>query len=385
MVLEFYTFDLLTGRRIQKLPALSGSWDVKLNDAGSVDCTVSLRDPAVKRLDLLESAVPTKTALAAVDGDTVLQAGPILEHSLNGDTQELTLTAAGLLAYLDMRRLLPPLAGRLPTDPTTDTRFSPISVDPDNLWPTDTRSSLQGIMVTVLAQMLSHTGGNIPLVLPAAIPGDSERWYRGSDVAPVGRRVRELAGVIGGPDFRFTPRWRTDKTGFEWVAEIGTPTQPMLFGAIKPVFNMGVDKSSITNVSIDVSGSNLVSQGYAIGGRSSDEALITVSSSAQLLAAGFPLTEDVDSSHNTVQEQSTLQAYSDELVAAGRKPLQSWSFSHDFTVRPYLGSFSVGDFAEVRVTSNSYLRTDNYTMRILAMGGSFSDTKIKLTFQPEVL
>lgn len=382
-MVTFIIGDMLTGRRIQFLPALAGSWSEAVNDAGDVSCTVSLRNLAVKRLGLYSSAAVGKAFLAAIDGETILQAGPIWDHDWDRDAGKLTLRAAGMLSYFDHRVVLPVLAGRLPSDKTTDTRFMPAApADPDYPWPTDTRSSLQGIVVQLLTQALSWPSGNVPLTLPSVIAGTSQRAYAGADLAPVGQRIREITQVADGPEVRLTPQWLPDKTGLSWVAEIGTPTQPLLYSQQRSIFYVGNQKSSITKLRVNINGKNLVSQAYAAGGRSADKSLVSVSSNPALTAAGYPLLEAVDSSRATVQELATLQTYSDEMVRRGLWPMSSWTFTHNSQVRPFQSSFRAGDFAEVRVLDDLYLPKGPYQMRMLRRSGDATGKSIDLTLSP---
>jgi len=381
----FFIGDLLTGRRIQFLQPLAGSWSEAVNDAGDVSVTVSLRNRAMRNLRLANSAAVGKAFLAVAEGETILQAGPIWDHDWDRDTGKLTLRGAGLLSYFDHRTLLPVLAGRLPSDATTDTRFMPAApADPDYPWPTDTRSSLQGIMVSLFAQALSWPSGNVPLTLPSIIAGTSQRPYRGADLAPVGQRVREITQVSDGPEVRLTPQWLTDKSGISWLAEIGTPTQPLLFSNRRQVFYIGNDKSSVTKLRANVNGKSMGSQAYAAGGRSSDKTLTTVSTNAALTNAGYPLLELVDSSRSTIQDLATLQTVSDELVARGATPVSTWNFTHDLQSEPYLTSFRAGDFAEVRVIDDAYLEKKAYVMRILSRSTDVRGKKVDLIMGPAV-
>lgn len=369
-MVDYIIGDLLTGRRIQTLKALSGPWSEEVNEAGELSCTVSLRNPVMRRLGLQESAIPGKAFLAAVEGDTILQAGPIWYHDWDEDSSKLTLGAAGMWSYFDHRTLLPVLASRLPSDVTTDTDYR--------------AKSLQGVARGLVAQAQSWTSGNVPVILPAEVAGTSDRTYRGADVAPVGDRLRELTAVLRGPEIRFSPRWTTDRLGIEWVMEIGTPTQPLIFSPQRPVFYVGVEKSSVTRLKLNVNGSKIGSQAFALGGRADDLALVTVSTDSTLTAAGFPLLELVDSSHATVEQASTLQGYSDELVSRGRLPIQTMSFTHRVSTQPYLSSFRAGDFAVVRVVGSRYLPPAEHIFRILSRSGDVKSTTVDLTFAPEV-
>lgn len=387
MVVRFLVGNLLTGRRIQWLSAEEGSWSEVLNDSGSLSCTVPLSDPVNAVLGLRESAAVGKAFLAAVDGDLVLQAGPVWAHEWADDTQRLTLIASGMWSYFDHRVLLPVLGGVSPTDPDTDTRFSPVVSDPDAVgypWPVDTTQSLQTIAKRLVEQAQAWTGGDVPVILPSEVSGSSARWYKGSALSYVGPRLRELTAVDGGPDIMFTPRWTEDKDGIEWVMRIGTPTQPMLYSPQRQTFHLGVADSSLSGLTVKVDGRRMAAAGFTSGGRSDGQGLISVSTDSTLLDAGYPLLDAVDTSHSTVSEEGTLQEYSDELVIQGRRPVTVWSFSHDLSKVPALESFNAGDFAVVSVRANAYLEDGKAVMRLIERAGDIGGRQVALTFAPEV-
>lgn len=359
--------DLLTGRRIQTVPVLAAKWSDTLNDTGSLSATVKLNDPDVQKLGLKGSATPGKAFLAFLDGETVLQAGPIWWHDYNADSQSLTIRASGMWSYFDHRTLLPVLSGFLPTSELADTNLT---------------SSLQGIARALVVQAQSWTGGSVPVNVPAEIAGDAVRNYRGADLGFVGQRLRELTQVEGGPDIRFTPRLSEDRLGVEWDLMIGTPGEPLLSSAFETVFNVGLKGSSVSNLTVKVDGSSIAGQVFATGGRASDEALVAVATGSTLADAGFPLLERVDSSRSTITDVSTLQGFADELVLAGTRPVEVWSFTHDLGQQPALTGFSTGDFAKVRVHDDLYADRGEYRMRILSRSGDIQGRKVKLTFQP---
>lgn len=387
-MVRFLVGDLLTGRRIQWLQPVTGSWSEVLNDSGDIQCSVLLSDPVNAALGLAESAAVGKAFLAAVEGDLVLQAGPIWVHDWNNDSQTLTLIAAGMWSYFDHRAVLPVLAGRLPTDVTTDTRFSAIVSDPDAVgypWVSDTRESLQTIAVRLVEQAQTWTNGDVPVILPDEVAGENERWYKGSAVAMVGQRLHELTGVLGGPDIMFTPRWTTDRLGIEWVMRVGTPSEPMLYSAQRQKFQLGIAGSSLSNLTVKVDGSGLASTGFATGGKSDGQAIVTVSEDSTLTDAGYPALDAVDTSHSTASEEATVQGYSDELVLLGKTPSVVWSFTHDLAQRPYLEAFNAGDFATVSVRGNSYLDDGESVMRLLSRSGDIEGRNVALQFAPEVV
>lgn len=364
--------DLLTGARIRTLPVVSGSWSDVLNDSGSISCTVTLRDPDVRRLNLVEDAKPGRSFLAAVSGDTVLQAGPIWRHEYDNQSDRLTLNAAGMYSYFDRRALLPALApGQLPSDPATDSVY--------------TNMSLQAIAVAIVEQAKSWPAGNVPVITPTPVAGTQERTYRGSDLAPVGQRLRELSDVLGGPDIRFVPRWTADRLAVEWVMQVGTPSQPLLFSPIEPVFNVGLSGSSVSQLTVDVDGSRIGSRAYASGGRAAEETLVAKSFDPRLISEGFPLLDLVDSSHATVTRLATLQGYSDELAFGSRLPVQEWQFTHQTDSRPFLTGFNVGDFARMRVKGSAYLGDVEVKARIVSRSGDAVGETVDVRLQPEVV
>lgn len=389
-MVRFLIGDLLTGRRIQWLSPSAGSWSEVLNDAGEISCTVPLSDPVNRELGLRESAAGGKAFLAAVEGDLVLQAGPVWVHDWDSDSQLLTLTAAGIWSYFDHRVLLPVLSGLNPTDPATDTRFSAIVSDPEAVgypWLVDTRESLQAIAKRLVEQAQTWTNGDVPVVLPDEVAGENERWYKGSALGMVGQRLRELTAVDGGPDIMFTPRWTADRLGIEWVMRVGTPEQPLLFSQQRMKFQVGIAESSVSNLRVKVDSTRLASNGFAAGGRTDGQGLITVSENTGLTDAGYPTLDAVDTSHSTVSESSTLQGYSDELVARGRRPVTTWSFDHDVSQRPFLSAFNAGDFATVSVRGDAYLEDtgdEPAVMRLLSRSGDIEGKRVSLQFAPEV-
>lgn len=366
-MLRFLVGDFLTGRRIQWVPALDGDWSEVLNGAGSVSCTVSLRNRYVKRLDLPNSATEGKSFLAAVDGDAVLQAGPIWAHDEDDDRRRLTLLASGAWSYFDHRTILP--------YPTTD----PADAEAD----TNLVSSLQGIARAWVEQAQSWPNGDVPVILPDAIPGTNERNETGANLASLGKRLAQITQVEGGPEIQFAPRFQENREGVEWVMRIGTPDEPRLFSPQDVIFRTNVPESSVSGLRVRTSGTNIATRAYAAGGRSDDKVLIRYAENADLIGQGFPALDVVDASFQTVIEGDTMQAHANDRRAYGSRRIVTMSFDHNILKRPFLYSFSVGDFARVHFTDHPYFGTGSQRMRIIARRGSAKSKKVRLDLQPE--
>lgn len=383
--MRFFIGDLRTGSKIQWLNASSGSWSEELNNSGQLECTIPLYDPVNYGLDLFNSAPVAKTFLAAVDGDLIYQAGPIWNHRFDG--LNLTLQAAGMWSYFDHRVILPVLAGRLPTDATTDTRFSAVVSDPEDPgypWAVDTRQSLRTIAKRLVEQAQTWTGGNVPVVLPSEEAGTSEWWFKGSDLAPLGEKLRQITGVSGGPDIMFTPRWLASRQGIEWVLRVGTTVDPLLHSGLQQTFQVGVARSSIVDLSVAIDGGRMGSTAFGTAGATTEQPLAAVSTNTSLLDAGYPELQLVASGQSTVSEASTLQGYTDALVWQGMGPTATWTISHNADSRPYSEAYNAGDFAKVRVRNNLYLPDGAHVMRLLRRSGRLGSEVVSLEFAPEV-
>jgi hypothetical protein len=366
-VLRFLIGTFLTGRRIQWVPALDGEWSEVLNGAGSVSCTVSLRNRYVKTLDLPNSATEGKSFLAAVDGDTVLQAGPIWAHEFDDDRRRLTLLGSGAWSYFDHRTILP--------YPTTD----PADAAAD----TNLTSSLQGIARAWVEQSQGWPNGDVPVILPDEIPGDADRNEAGANLARVGERLSQITEVEGGPEIQFKPRFQENREGVEWVMRIGTPDEPRLFSPQDVIFRTNVPESSVSGLRVRTSGTNIASRVYASGGRTSDTVLIRYAENPGLLAQGFPALDAVDASFQTVTEADTMQAHANDLRDYSSGRVVSVSFDHSILKRPYVYSFTVGDFARVHFTDHPYFGTGVQRMRIVGRRSDAQSKKVRLDLQPE--
>lgn len=367
-MLRFLIGSFLTGRRIQWVPALDGDWSEVLNGAGSVSCTVSLRNRYVKTLDLPNSATEGKSFLAAVDGDTVLQAGPVWAHEFDDDRRRLTLLAAGAWSYFDHRTILP--------YPTTD----PADAAAD----TNLTSSLQGIARAWVAQAKAWPNGDVPVILPDEIPGSNERNEAGANLARVGERLSQITQVEGGPEIQFKPRFQENREGVEWVMRIGTPDEPRLFSPQDVIFRTNVPEPSVSGLRVRTSGTNIASRAYASGGRSADKVLIRYAENPDLLGQGFPALDAVDASFTTVVEGDTMQEHANDLRDYGARRIVSMSFDHSILKRPFLYSFTEGDFARVHFTDHPYFGTGVQRMRIVGRRGSAKSKKVRIDLQPEV-
>ena len=346
---RYFLADLKTGRQILDLPVLSGPWSDQLNGTESIDVTLDMQDPDVIALGLRNTASPGKTILAVAEGDFILAAGPIWVRIYDRDSKTVKLSAKGMWSYFD-HRLIIPLAALT----TGVTQFIvPDPADPTKTIPNpalNTEHTMQSygtIAKRWVQQAQAWTGGNVPVVFQADEAGTFERNTIGAEFKNLGDALSQLTQLEKGPDIKFQPRFTADKLGIEWLLRTGTTAQPQLASTTIHRWDVTVPESSVSNLTINEDSSAMASLAWLNGGRSGDTVLVARSYDKTLVDFGYPLFETVDSSHSTVELQSTLDDYAAENTTAGRGPYEVWSFDAEANQQPYLGSYGVGDYCDL--------------------------------------
>jgi len=398
-MLRWFLADLRTGRQILDLPVAGGSWERYLNAPERLQATLDMADPDTIALRPLISAAVGRSVLACAEGDVILGAGPIWSHqygiSESGDLT-LELGARGVWSYYDHRFVLPLAAASTAVteftipDPANDGGTKPNPALGTYL----TNWELGTIAKKWVQQAHLWTGGSLPIVFEADRVGVHERNIEGAEFKRVGTVLGQLTEVEGGPDVRFMPRLTVDRLGIEWVLQTGTQAEPMLFGVEEPSWNLSAPESGASSLRISADGSGLAGLAWATGGRIADEVLVARAADSTLVTDGAPLLETLDSSHQTVSEQSTLDAYAAEDVLVGRTPDTRWSFTVEADMQPFLGSYWEGDFCQVDVAAydpttgsgDSYLyEGGTFDHRIVSMSGSADSRVVSLDTVPRVV
>ena len=389
---------LRTGRRILDLPVLTGPWDNRILTAGSINVTVDYNDPDVRALQLGNTATPAQAFLGVVEGDTIMEAGPIWTRSYDRDSGVLTLGAKGMGSYFNYRLILPLLAGTIGVDQFTvpdPSDPSKTMANPD-LTTAFSSMSLGTMAKRLVQQAISWTGGNVPIVFQDDEVGTHEKNYLGLDFKAVMEAIEDLANLENGPEFAFQPRFTADKLGLEWLFRTGTSDQPLVTSSSVPLWSVTAPQSPVSGFYTSEDGSRLRSLGWQVGGRQDDKVL-----DSTLVDAGFPLMESVDSSHSSVSEQGTLNAYASAMVRAGLSPYEIWGFDakarpldeKGLSAGPQIEQYRVGDFADLAFDAwdpetghgDPYL-TDKatYRHRIVGLSGDERGDKVSVALAPKV-
>lgn len=375
--------DLLTGRRIVDIPWSDVKWSRLRNAPGSVSCTVPMRDPDVRALNLRNAATAGKTFLAVVEerdgGDWVAEAGQLLQPAYNRDAGSLELKANGIWSYLTgFRTVLPATARTIPVEQF----LVPDPADPSKTIPNPALgTALSGwergtIIKKLLEQALTWPGGGIPVVLPADRAGTRQKNYDGTDFKSLGAAITDLMQTDGGPDVQFSPRYQADRRGIEWLLRTGTEAEPNLRSQTIHRWDLTVTDGSIRGITVDYDASVLGDVAWSTGGGNDDAAMVERAADGYLTSLGYPLMEIVDTSRTTVSLRSTLAQYARENLARGRGVNELWKFKVRKDQRPFLGEYDVGDRCAVIIRDDPFLPDSpptGWVREIAALDGDGGD------------
>lgn len=373
--------EVRTGRSIATIPVSAATWAVAHRGTGDISVDIPLGAQEFKRLErvitsgqypssllfpgpstfptaetdawhvgqglrpeFLTAIEPARCFMAVLEGDNVLESGPIWAHDFDYGSGILKVKASGWRSIFDHRIVMAVIAG---TDwAQWQATYSGISL---------------GTQAKRLIQLLmTHAGGNLPIILPddetAVDDADHTRTLKGFELATVASRLDQLQGVINGPDIAFEGRLSADRMGIEVLMRVGTEAQPLLFQVdADHVWDFRVPRGGVSGLSVHRDAGGLASRSWATGSGMDEALLMARADDTTLTDGGFPLLE-VTESRSTVEIQSTLDGWASGNLASAAAPWMTWSATVRADMSPLLGSYRVGDFVKVWVPkSHPYL------------------------------
>lgn len=370
---RWFVGDLRTGKIDRTIDLVDTRWSSTITDDGTLEGSFPLRSgewPSARA-----DAAPAKQYLAVAyiddSGDeTMLAAGPIWTSRYDDTTGVLQVGAAALSSYYDHRKVMPVLAdGENPAEAS-------VTYDAAQL----------GLIAKRLVELAhSHTGGELPVVLPsdADLGGAGTthtRTYPGYELGWIGERLQQLTEVDGGPEIQFAPRRRTDDARYiEWVMRIGVQPTMLLTQAGAPwLFDRTVPQSPIQAISVDTDGSGQTFRSWAAGQGEAEGRPIIYEDATELVDLGWPLLESEIASTDNVSDEDTLRGHAREDLAHGAAPIETWTVTVDRDARPNVGRYAAGDWCSLRIRDHDYLPDGDHDMRILSKSG---DTSASVTLQ----
>lgn len=369
--------NFVDGGPILDLPVNPGaSWASQLNRPDALSCEIDARDDETRALDLRSATEPKKTVLLArTEADTILAWGLIDEREWNEDEYTLTLTASGVASsYFGKTIIAPPNAltdelivldvdGFPIVNPALDTNLAGLS--------------LGTIAKRLIEQRLAWPGAPTAFVLPPDELGDNERNYLFASLKSVGSALTDLMGIINGPDIAFDARRAADRLSLEYVLRHGSTAQPRIGN---DAGSWSLDElTPLTDFKVTDSGEDLGSAAWLTAGKSSGAALISRALNPDLVTlSGYPPFDTVDTSHNDVSVQATLDGYAAELIRWGGSLVRDLGFKVRADASPGLGQYRPGDTMTIDVPDDHPYLTSSIPIRITSISGDEAGLEVDI-------
>lgn len=348
--------------------AAEPEWSSLINDAGGWKISVPI-DGGPRTVKVREWCVPDRFSVAVLRGDLVCQAGPITPYA-PGDTDTLfTVSGKGIWDILNRRVLHN--AALLPTQRLTDPAA--------DLTLTGTLPYIAHEIVNHQINMSFIAGSNLPIDLPAiSAGGTGTRTYHGYDLAFGGVRLRELTQVDGGPDVLFQP-YLTVSGGARYIRHrllIGNPylTQP----GVPLRFDY---RSTLTSLTIAGGTSPGAVRAFVKGTGNEAGQLYGSAVATNLISAGWPLTDVVDTNHTDALVQSTLDGWAAADVSLSAGQVEQWQATVLADADPRLDTYVPGHFVNYSVNSHHWLADGVYAWRLLGVSRAGSTLRDRVDHQ----
>lgn len=370
--------DFVTGGPILDLPVMEGaSWAAQLNRPDAVSCKIDLNDDDAKRLDLRSATEPNKSILIArTDDDQVLAWGLIGDdgRDWDEDAQTLELTAVGISSsYFGQTIIAPadaltaslivPDAGGYPVvNPALDTTFSGFSHGT--------------IGKKLVAQRLAWPGAPTVFDLPSDEIGTRSQTWTFASMKTIGAALDDLTKQEAGPDFAFDAQRASNGLGLRYVMRHGSEAEPRI-GTDVGVWALG-EGSPITGLKIKDAIAAGASAGWMTAGKQAGAALVSRVLNPDLIAAGYPPLDVVDTSHSDVGVQATLDSYNVANVDDAAQTIRDLSFSVRADATPALGAYRPGDRVTIDVPDGHPWLTTKIPVRIMSISGDEAGLSVKI-------
>jgi hypothetical protein len=356
--------DFVTGRPILDLPVMPGaSWAVQLNRPDALSCSVDLRDEDNRKLDIRSATEPDKTVLyARTDADVVLAWGLIQPtREWDEDAQTLSLDAVGVTSSWLGRSIIGPASAKTAALVVDDEPNPALDTSYDGF-------SLGTLGKKLVAQRLAWPGSPTQFVLPADEIGTHEGEWLFSAFENVGKALDDLADLQGGPDFAFDAQRASNGRDLLYVMRHGSEATPRI-GAKAGTWALG-GASPISGFRVGDDGVGVASAAWLSAGKQSGTVILSRAINDALLADGYPPTDDVDTSHNTVRKQTTLDRYAAEAIDWMSRTRNVLKFSVRADANPGLGAFRPGDTVTLDIPDDhAYLPPVPIEIRITSIKG----------------
>jgi len=348
-----YTYevgDLRTGVVLGDLPLTGVKYTKRLNDSGTLTGSFQIESRNAGRRqveDAYDWTTPARRTITAYRDDQPMWGGIIWTSSYDSSNGAVSIGCGDYWSYFDHRMVLPVLAL---VAGSGSNLVAPSSTYVANLTTVYTGVDQSDIARALVTQAQAHTGGNLGILMDTTDSGTlRDRTYEGHQLDTVGDVLRQLAGVIGGPDVMF------DVVGLDAQSR---PVRRMLLGhptlgavASTHVFEY---EANLVSYQWPRDGTGMVTRQFATGDGTALDMPIAVSEDTTAYTAeggGWPLLE-TEQQHSGVTTITTLQEHADGEQDVRRRPVALPKLTVRGDMSPRVGEWAVGDDAIVVITDD---------------------------------
>lgn len=353
-------FETRTGKPVVDLERTSWGYETGILSPDRVDLSVPAYTSRAKSMDLAELLTPYKYSVALIDESVegariVRAAGPITGRPPEDDKDGLTsfkVTARGpetLFNGWHIRRFpgWPLLDGAgIPTG-TYDLGFQDMA--------------LGTIIKKLVQERAKWVGNELPIVYEPDRAGTRQREsYEAVD----GKKLLEALDQIGeradGVEWALVPEV-DEYDHITYGLRTGADSEQIIPGADHFTWNIGGPKPDIQGLEPNDLIGEIATDAIFHAGKGDDRVLLVHASDPSLVADGWPRLEVWDSSHSSVTQESTLQAWADGRVSpVAQRPSFEVRASSAYGVRP-------GDFVEIASQGHWYWPDGEQLRRVLSV------------------
>jgi hypothetical protein len=378
--------DLRTGVVLDELPLHGVSFSTVLNDAGEFRGQLAIGDRRIGIREPQRLTEPGRTALYVARDGVLVWGGVIWTSKYTSTERLLEIGAGGFLSYFDRRRVLPATY-----DPTSDDvatlEISYADQDQAEIARDLVRTAQAhpggdiGVRVDGPGEAGSGGSGGLAESGQAAVAPAYPRSliFHGYELKSVGEALRELAALEDGPDFLFDVAFGQD----------GSPVRRLRVG--EP--HLGQDGAphfweygaNLMSYAWPQDGASMAGRVFALGAGSESGQLIEAAADFSRLDAGWPLTEtEVSQVH--VEDRALLGSIAWATLGAVSGPVVLPELVVRADREPVLGSYQVGDHAQVVVKDDFFPGGTEFRVRILGIevspGDDAGEELVTLTVSP---
>lgn len=367
MAQPIYTYevaDLRTGNILGDLPLTGVTFTQRLNDSGTLRGSFVLESRnATKRAveDPYDWTTPARRTLTVYRDERPVWSGIIWTSVYNSTTRTMQIGAGDYWTYFDHRKILPVLTLVAGTGDSSGQQVAPDLTYVSRLTTLYTGVDQNAIARALVTQAQAHTGGDIGIQLDASLSAElRDREYSGFDLTSVGTALRNLAGVLGGPDIVFDVAPTLDAQGKPVRRmRIGTPN----LGQESSAWVWEYD-SNLIDYAWPRDGTGFTTREFAVGDGTALDMPIAVSENTSPYAEGWALME---TEHQwSGEDVGTLQAHADTEQMLGRRPIVLPTLTVRGDMDPIVGAWSVGDDGVVSIEDDLFLHGVEAPVRIVA-------------------